>query len=64
MGGLPDEDEALLDESRDGVVGREEEDADGEDEEAETACDSLNVFSRVFEQGGHHKPHNYEDHKP
>lgn len=64
MGSLPDEDEPLLDKSRDGVVGREEEEADREDEEAEPACDSLNVISGVLEHGGHHNAHNCEDYKP
>lgn len=40
VGGLPDEDEPLLDEGWDGVVGGEEDKADGEDVEVEDAVDA------------------------
>lgn len=60
-GGLAYEDEALLDEGWDGVVRREEEDAGGEDEEAEAVGDALEVLWRVGEHGGHHQSHERED---
>lgn len=62
--GLPDEDEALLDEGRHGVVGGEEEDADGEDEEAEAVGDPLRVVLGLGEHGGHQEPHHREHHQP
>jgi hypothetical protein len=61
---LPDEDEALLDEGRHGVVGGEEEDADGEDEEAEAVGDALRVVLGLGEHGGHQEPHHRQHHQP
>lgn len=63
MGSFADENEAFLDESRDSVVGREEENADSEDEEAEAICDSLRVLFGVREHGGHHEAHDGQDHE-
>lgn len=60
MGGLADEYESFLDEGWNSVVGGEEEEADGEDEETETVCDSLHAFSWMGEHGGHHHPHHCE----
>lgn len=54
---LSNEYEALLDESRDGVIGREKEETDGEDDEAEASGDSLGVILGIEEHGGHHEPH-------
>lgn len=62
--GLPDEDEAFLDEGGDCVVGGEEEEADGEDEEAKTVRDALSVCFRVHEHGCHHDAHHGQDHEP
>lgn len=63
VGSLSHENETLLDEGRDGVVWREEEEADGEDEEADAVCDSLQVAFGAYEHGGHHEAHYGEDDK-
>lgn len=62
VGSLSDENETLLNEGRDGIIGRKEEEADGEDEEADAVCDSLQVWFRVLEHGGHRDTHDGEDH--
>lgn len=62
VGGLANEDEALLDEGWDGVVGGEEEEADGEDEEAEAVGDALGGVLGLEEHGGHHQAHNGQHH--
>lgn len=64
MRGLTDKDVALLNEGRDGVIGWEEEEADGEDEEAETVGEPLHVIFRFHEHGGHHHTHDCQHHLP
>lgn len=64
MRSLTDEDETLLDEGRDGVVGGEEEEADSEDEEAEAVGDALEGIRRILEHCGHHETHDGEDYEP
>ena len=49
MRSFADKNEAFLDKSRDSVVGREKEEADGENEETETICDSLEITFRMKE---------------
>jgi len=60
---FPYEDEPFLDEGRDSIIGREEEEADCEDEEAEAVGDSLQIFFRVVEHGGHHEAHEGQNHE-
>jgi len=63
MRSFPYEDEPLLDEGWDGIIGREEEEAHCEDEEAEAVGDSLQILFRVVEHGGHHEPHEGKNHQ-
>uniref|UniRef100_A0A0D3H6N1 TPR repeat-containing thioredoxin TDX n=2 Tax=Oryza barthii TaxID=65489 RepID=A0A0D3H6N1_9ORYZ len=62
---LPDEDEPLLDEGRHGVVGGEEDEADGEDVEVEQPVHRRDVAgAEAAEHGGEDDRHRREHHLP
>lgn len=57
MGSFANKNEALLDESRYCIVGREEEETDSEDNKAKAIGDALHADFRVHEHRSHHNAH-------